>query len=58
MARARRWVAGTTVAVLLLGGAGYVAADAADLVPGIVTTAPLPARSATSAAFSRALRST
>ena len=43
MARAGRWVAGTTVTVLLLGGAGYVAADLADLVPGIVTTAPLPA---------------
>ena len=42
MTRAGRWVAGSTAAVLLIGGAGYLAADAADLVPGVLTTAPVP----------------
>ncbi|QDB80361.1 D-alanyl-D-alanine carboxypeptidase/D-alanyl-D-alanine-endopeptidase [Georgenia wutianyii] len=37
--RRRRTAAGLTVTALLLAG-GYVAADAADLVPGVLTTAP------------------
>ena len=37
--RGRRTAAGLTVTVLLLAG-GYAAADAADLVPGVLTTAP------------------
>lgn len=37
-------VAGVTAAaVLVLGGGGYVVADAYDVVPGLVTLAPVPA---------------
>lgn len=40
--RARRWVAGLAVGTVLLGGLGYAAADAYDVVPGVLTTAPPP----------------
>ncbi len=36
-------VAAVLVSVLLLAGVGYGAADAYDLVPGVLTTAPVPA---------------
>ncbi len=45
MAR-RGAVAAVLAAALLLGGAGYGAADAYDLVPGVLTTAPVPAPAA------------
>lgn len=35
-------VAWVTVSTLIVGAAGYAAADAADLVPGILTSEPLP----------------
>jgi D-alanyl-D-alanine carboxypeptidase/D-alanyl-D-alanine-endopeptidase (penicillin-binding protein 4) len=40
--RARRWTAGVAVATVLVGGLGYAAADAYDVVPGVLTTAPRP----------------
>lgn len=41
--RRRRWPVVVPVAVLVALAGGYVAADAADLVPGVLTTRPEPA---------------
>jgi D-alanyl-D-alanine carboxypeptidase/D-alanyl-D-alanine-endopeptidase (penicillin-binding protein 4) len=38
----RRAVAAVAAGLLLLGGVGYAGADAADLVPGVLTTRPRP----------------
>ncbi len=40
--RRGRTAAAVLVPALVLGGAGYAAADAADRVPGVLTTDPLP----------------
>lgn len=42
MARGARWAVGTTAVLLVLGGGGYVYADAHDLVPGPLTLEPPP----------------
>lgn len=42
MARPGRWTGLAAATLVVLGGAGYLAADAADLVPGFLTTAPVP----------------
>jgi len=39
-------IVGTTVTVAILGGAVYLYADARDLVPGYLTTAPVPSPAA------------
>lgn len=42
MARGARWAVGTTAVLLVLGAAGYAAADAYDVAPGWVTLTPAP----------------
>ncbi len=40
--RTATWVTSTVVGVLVLGAGGYAAADAYDLVPGVLTLEPAP----------------
>lgn len=42
MARGARWTVGTTAVLLVLGAAGYAAADAYDVAPGRLTLEPPP----------------